>query len=623
MPTGQIEAAFPMTPLQEGMLYHTLRDPSAGVYRVHCTTTLIGDLVEDRFRQAWRLASRRHAAFRTFFSWEGRERPLQVVRTDVDLDVEFLDWRDASPDEQQARWRALLAEDRRRSPELTRAPLMRLVVARTSDRSSRFLWAVHHAVADGWSAILVLDEVVHDYAALDAVSVPSRPDAPAFDRFVGWTERQDVAAAEAFWRATFSTAGEPSAAVAERRVSTAARASAERAEATLVLDLEQTRRLTAAAARMRVTLNTMLMAAWAVLLARRSGSSDVTFGVTVSERPAEIDGVDRAVGLYLSTVPVRQLITGEERIASWVRALQGALRDGRAHAAPGLTAIHRWSGRPPGVPLFDSLVVFENLPAHLMRPFVERDRLEAANMGPLVVTDAAMRVPNDVPLVLMALPGDCLTLKLIRDPAVVSDDGAARLLREMPELLSELANADAQCRTAELLGPSRQERLTLLQEWAASPIAVPAAEDVLALFEARARDNRDALALRTEQGTMSYASLARLASRLAHRLRSSGVQPEWLVGIVAERSPELIAGMLAVLETGAAYVPLDPEAPALRLADITATLDAVLAPATLATRIAARAVIPLDDAAAESSDGPGPHVTHPPHRAAYVMFTSG
>ena len=620
MPIGSIEAAFPLTPLQEGMLYHTVREPGEGVYHVQCTATLEGDLVEDRFRQAWQLATRRHAALRTFFSWESRQRPLQAVRSEVELDFQFLDWREAPVGEQQERWKALLVDDRRRGFDLARAPLMRFAIARTGDRRSYFLWAMHHAVADGWSAILVLDEVMGDYARMSAGTEPSRPNAPTFDRFVGWLERQDIASAESFWRATFAEMSAPAESLGGRRKLSAARARSERAASKLVLTPEATSRLHSAAARRRVTVNTLLMGAWAILLARQSGTDDVTFGVTVAERPPEIDGVDRAVGLYLTTVPVRCRIAGEERISALLRRLQTTLSDGRAHAAPGLASIHRWSGLPSGVPLFDSLVVFENFPASLMRPFVQSSQSAATDNAPLTIIDASIDVPNDVPLVLLALPGECLTLTLIRDPSVLSDCAALRLIDALPALLDELAG-EKDSPTEEVLAVGEAERATILDAWATSPLNPPAPGDVLALFEARARESQGSIALRTGGATLSYGALDALANRLANRLLSSGVQHGDLVGVFDERSAAIVAAMLAVLKIGAAYVPLDPELPAARLEQMTTSLDAVLAVPSLAGRVRSRRVVMLDDAAAESPDRP--NVAVDPRSAAYVIYTSG
>src|SRR5215211_2101576 len=191
MSAGAIEKAFPLTPLQEGMLYHTIRDPCAGVFHIQCTAVLDGALAYPRFVQAWELAVARHAALRTFVTWENRERPLQVVRAHASPEIEANDWRSKDAAEQHVRWHELLGRDRVRGFKLSEAPLMRLVLVRIADERHRLLWSMHHAISDGWSALLVLEEVMRDHARLvrgDAVA-PSR--APAFDRFVGWLEGQD------------------------------------------------------------------------------------------------------------------------------------------------------------------------------------------------------------------------------------------------------------------------------------------------------------------------------------------------------------------------------------------------------------------------------------------------
>jgi amino acid adenylation domain-containing protein len=621
MPSSSIQAAFPLTPLQEGMLYHTLRDLAAGVYHVQCTATLEGDLAEEHFRRAWDLAASRHAALRTFFSWTGRERPLQVIRKSVDLDFTFLDWRKIPDAEQQDRWRALLVEDRRRGFEVSTAPLMRFVVAHVAPRRHLFLWAIHHALADGWSALLVLDEVLEDYAALAGGRVPARANAPTFDQFVGWLQEQNVTDAESFWRATLAGFAEPTALPGVRRGLVASAEIGERVEATIAIPESETARLQAAAARMRITLNTLLMGAWAMLLARNAGSGDVIFGATVSERPVEIDGVELAAGLYLSTVPVRARITGDERVGAWLRDLQLALSDARAHGAPGLAAIHRWSDVPASAPLFESLVVFENFPSEMIRPFVESAIAPAPASSALTMSSAAMSVPNDVPLVLLALPGARLTLTLVHDPALVLRSAADRLLAALPAVLSELAH-DGDHTTTDLstLGP--QERSTVLQRWAVSATPAPAPRDVIAMFEECAADSGAAVALRTARVTVTYRELANHANRLANRLGTLGIAPGKLVGVLAERSPELIAAMLGVLETGAAYVPLDPEAPDGRLARLTAGIDAVLTAPSLAGRVpAGPTVVLLDEALAEPTGRPD--ITIDPHAPAYVMYTSG
>lgn len=613
-----IETAFPLTPLQEGMLYHTIRDPAAGVFHVQCSATLEGVFVPEHFAHAWELALARHAALRTFFSWEGRERPLQVVRLRASLEVELSDWSGAGEGEQKERWEELLRQDRKRGFVLATAPLMRVAVVRVAPRRHRLLWSVHHALLDGWSALLILDEVMRDHATLAAGGEPTQNAAPSFDHMVGWLEGQDPAAAEVFWRRTLSGFTAPVPLPGCRR---AGRGTGERMRATHMHTGSETRRVQEIAAARRVTVNTLLMGAWAILLSRHAGTDDVLFGVTVSERPAEIAAVERAAGLYLSTVPLRAPVRRGTTVVEWLRALQLALADARTHAAPGLAEIHRWSDVAPGTPLFESLVVFENFPAKAMHAFVPGGEVGDRRTDGLSLTEAKISVPNDVPLVLLALPGDRLVLDVVYDPAAIPAEIAARMPAQLAMLLEEFGG-DPQRSPEELTPLGADERAQLLDDWSGAAVVPPPAPDVLERFERHAAARPLAVALQTPDGTVTYGALDLLANRLGQRLARAGVGEGSLVGILAERSVEAIAAMFASLKTGAAYVALDPDSPDRRLRRIIDSLDIVLVTPALASRPPAgvRSVSLTDDPSLP--DTPPPRAGSP-SSAAYVVFTSG
>ena len=620
MTERSIEAAFPLTPLQEGMLYHTIREPASGLFHVQCTGVLEGKLEAEHFVRAWELAVARHPALRTFLTWAGRERPLQVVRAHAELDVELLDWSDLDDESATARWSELARRDRERGFDLAVAPLMRVTVVRVAPDRHRLLWSMHHTIVDGWSALVVLDEVIRDHATLAAGGAPSVTCAPSFDRFVGWLEGQDRERDEAFWRKTLGGIAGPTTLPGGRPVR---RSSARRVTTTHMLSEAETRRLTAAAARLRVTVNTLLMGAWAVMLARHAGADDVTFGATLSERPAELPDVERAVGLYLSTVPVRAPSQRGAAVGDWLRRLQLALSDARAHAAPGLAAMHRWSALPAATSLFDSLVVSENFPERAMQPFIAGDSSHRAASETLTLASAAMDVPNDIPLVLLALPGPRLVLNVVYDPDVVSDAIAAWLPSQLATALAELAvDASRSLDEVALLGAAERAQL---DAWSGSRVVVPAAIDVVDRVRRHSAATPDAIALGTVREDITYDALQRHANRLAHRLLAAGLgdgAAGALVGILTDDPAEAIAAMLGVLEAGAAYVSLDTRAPNARLRRMVSPLQAVIAAPSLAPRIAdAARTLPLDDAVGLPDVSPRGAVT--PASAAYVIFTSG
>ena len=618
MTPATIEAAFPLTPLQEGMLYHTIRAPAAGVFHVQCSAVLDGVLDPASFTRAWELATSRHAAFRTFLAWEGRERPLQVVRSDVTLGMPVEDWQALPAAEQDERWQVLLTRDRARGFDLATAPLMRLVLVQVAPTRHRLLWSMHHALMDGWSALVVLDEVLRDYAILQRGSEPPLAVAPRFDRFVGWLEAQDRSRDEVFWRRTLS---DFYAATPLPGGQSVGREVGSRKHARLALTAGATRELHSAAARHRVTVNTLLMGAWAVLLARHAGEDEVTLGVTVSERPAEIAEVARAAGLYLSTVPLRVPPQNDATIGDWLRALQRGLGEARAHAAPGLAAIQRLAGASSGTPLFRSLVVFENFPEDAMRPFTSGTASADPSAQGVVLSSATMSVPNDVPLVLLALPGERLSLDIVYDPAAVPAPVADRLPAQMAMLLADLGGDPART-VAELTLLDEAERALLVDTLSGASCVVPVARDVLDRFESQAKAHPESIAVQTETDAVSYASLDRHANRLAHRLAAEGIGPEALVGVLADRSAGAIAAMLAALKVGAAYVPFDPATPPARLQRMVGRLAAAFVAPQHAERLPGSVhAITLDDAATYPETAPAR--AGDMACAAYVIFTSG
>ena len=186
-----IVRAFPLTPLQEGMLYHAIRYPTSGLYHGQLVATLEGPMDPDHFRAAWARAAERHEVFRTFFTWEKRDRPLQVVRSEIELPIRFFDWRALDENEAARRWTTVVEDDRRTPLELTRAPMMRLTVAHLASDRHEFLWGIHHSILDGWSGELVLGEVLDDVAAIRRGEVVAPRPAPSYADFVGWLEARD------------------------------------------------------------------------------------------------------------------------------------------------------------------------------------------------------------------------------------------------------------------------------------------------------------------------------------------------------------------------------------------------------------------------------------------------
>ena len=165
MSARNIEDIYPLSPMQQGMLFHSIYAPESGMYVEQMSCTLRGSLSVDAFERAWRRVISRHTPLRTAFVWQDLDEPLQVVQRQVSLPLEQHDWRALTSAQQAARLEAFQHEDRQRGLDLSEAPLMRLTLIRLADDRYQFVWTHHHLLIDGWSVPLLFQEVFQLYEA--------------------------------------------------------------------------------------------------------------------------------------------------------------------------------------------------------------------------------------------------------------------------------------------------------------------------------------------------------------------------------------------------------------------------------------------------------------------------
>jgi amino acid adenylation domain-containing protein/non-ribosomal peptide synthase protein (TIGR01720 family) len=553
---GAVADVYPLSPLQQGMLFHSAMGHERQPYMVQLNYQLNGDVDVPALKKAWARVVDRHPVLRTGFAWEGLDVPLQVVAARVELPWHEEDWRGVDAAEREARLERYLDEERERGFDLTRPPLMRFGLFRTSDRSWEFVRTSHHLLSDGWSTPIVLREVIALHEGLSRGTEPSLPPARPFGDYVAWLDAQDMGAAEAFWRGALQgfTAPTPLGPAVE-----AVEGEAGHGDEHLRLDAETTRALRSLGRARQLTLNTLVQGAWALLLSRYSGEADVVFGATVSGRPAALEGVEQMVGMFINTLPVRARVRGEEPVSAWLRVLQEEQADARQYDFTPLLQAQAWSEVPRGRPLFESLVVFENYPIDAALQGKEGDT-------PVHDLRAARSLERtSFPLALLALPGGELHLQLGYDTGRFTPEAARRMLAHMGVLLAAIA-ADPDLPVSELPLLTAAERALILDEWNATRAEFPSGGLVHEAIAARAARAPDAPAISFEGRTLTYGELDRRTNQLARHLRAMGVGPETRVGLCMERSPEMVMAIVAVLKAGGAYVPLDPAYPAERIA---------------------------------------------------------
>ncbi|MGL6337661.1 MAG: condensation domain-containing protein, partial [Waterburya sp.] len=352
-----IEDIYELTPIQKGILFHSLYDSETGLYLFQATFTLKTLLNIAAFKEAWQQVVQRHTIFRTGFYWEDVEQPLQVVYQQVTVPFEYHDWREI--DRQQEQLNSFLKSDRAHKFDLAQPCPMRLTLFRLADDIYELVWTRHFIVADGWSAPLLLDEVVQIYQAIcDQRELSLSPSTP-FRSYIDWLQRQNTSQAEQFWRKMLQGIKTPT---PLNNLYGCDQRSPEYEDRQIALSPAMSSALDAFVKQNHLTLNSLIQGVWAILLSYYSSQQDVIYGCTVSGRPPGLKGVESIAGMLLNTLPVRVNVDPEQAILPWLKQLQKLLVEIRQYEYSPLVEVKTWSEIPPGLPLFESIVVFENLP---------------------------------------------------------------------------------------------------------------------------------------------------------------------------------------------------------------------------------------------------------------------
>jgi amino acid adenylation domain-containing protein/non-ribosomal peptide synthase protein (TIGR01720 family) len=549
LPVADIEDIYPLSPMQQGMLFHSLHQPGSGLY-VNQLAVDVRNLDATRLTRAWQQVIARHDMLRTGFIWkDGMARPLQIVYRQVpDPDglVEILDWR--GRDAHEVGGLEAAAARRARDIDLGRPPLQHLLLARLDAERWRLVWTHHHVLMDGWAVSRLMGEVLRLYAGEPPTASGAR-----YRDYIAWLDKRDPAADEAFWRRTLRDFEAPALPVQTEGASRDAPLRATRRSRS---DSDATRALRAFAREQGITMNTLVQGAWTMVLKHRTGAGTVTFGATISGRPTELPGADRTLGLFINTLPVIQSPAGGQTVGDWLRGLQAYNAELREHAHTPLYEIQRWAGQG-GRPLFDSIVVFENYPIDQALREGQGGELEFGEIDNVETTD--------LPLALVVKVADTLDIDYQYDTARFDAADVEGLDGRMRRVLQRLVQ-DAGMPLAGVDAPDAADAQAWLRQWNPAPRQVEVTGGLHEQVERQAARRPRAPAVCCAGVTLDYGELNARANQLARRLRELGVSADTPVGVAMDRSVDLIVALLAVLKAGGAYVPLDPAYPAQRLA---------------------------------------------------------
>ncbi|MDH1010961.1 amino acid adenylation domain-containing protein [Pseudomonas nicosulfuronedens] len=601
-PAG-IEDLYPLSPMQQGMLFHGVDGSEGGVY-VNQLRVEVQGLDVERFRAAWQAALDAHDNLRAGVHWQGLDKPVQAVHKHVELPLEVLDWR--GREDLAAALDELAAAERSRSFDLERPPLLRLVLVRSDEASHQLVYTHHHILLDGWSNAQLFAEALRRYNG-ETIAEQGR-----YRDYIHWLQAQDQQQAQDFWIARLHGFAQPT--VLADSLARPAEGSGHGLEYSRY-DAAATERLKAFARSQRVTLNTLVQAAWILLLQRYTGQQRVAFGATVAGRPAQLAGADSLLGLFINTLPIVQAPAEQADLGDWLRELQAYNLDVREFEHTPLYDIQRWAGQA-GQALFDSIIVFENYPVdEVLR------NAQGPRFGELKSKDE-----TSIPMDLAVRVGDRLEIEYQYLRAHFSAPAVARLRGNMEQVLDSLLHGAGK-RVGELQCLSANDRAALAA-CRGPHQTLPPAEPVHLAIARQAALRGDEVALICGDEEIDYAALERDSNRLAHRLMALGVGPEVRVGVALPRSVRIPLALLAVLKAGGAYVPLDAEYPRERLEFQMS--DAGIALLITDSRLRERLPLPagvqcleLDGLDLSGEDSDLPVVGLEPENLAYLIYTSG
>ncbi|SEC97784.1 non-ribosomal peptide synthetase [Pseudomonas marginalis] len=624
VPASAIEDVYPLTPMQEGLLLHTLLEPGTGLYYMQDRYRINSALDPERFAQAWQAVIARHEALRASFCWNVGEDMLQVIHKPGSTPIEYLDWGADQESEQEPRLQALLKAEREAGFDLLNQAPFHLRLIRVGEARYWFMMSNHHILIDAWCRSLLMNDFFDIYMALGEGREAQLATPPRYRDYIAWLQRQNLAEARQWWQQNLQGFERTTPIPSDRPF---LREHAGHSGGMVVgdcytrLDVRDGAQLRELAQAHQLTVNTFAQAAWALVLRRLSGERDVLFGVTVAGRPVEMPEMQRTVGLFINSIALRVKLPEDDQrcsVRQWLNALLDSNMQLREYEYLPLVTIQEHSELPKGQPLFDSLFVFENAP-------VEVSVLDRAHS--LNATSDSGRTHTNFPLTAVCYPGDDLGLHLSYDQRYFDETTVQGMLGEFKRLLLALVQGfHGDMADLPLMG--EQERAFLLDGCNQSEHAYPLERSYIELFEAQVSAHPQRIAARCLDRQWTYDELNRRSNGLGHALIAAGVGLDQPVALLAERNLDLLGMIIGSFKAGAGYLPLDPGLPRPRLSRI---IDLSRTPLLVCTEACREQAIELLDGVDcqllvwedVPARGENPGIYSGPDNLAYVIYTSG
>jgi len=612
---------YPLSPMQQGMLFEAQYKPGSGVNIEQIVIDLQEDIVVSDLKDAWEQVVSRHAVLRTGFEWEGLDEPLQVIHEETNLPYSYEDWRNLEERDQESKLDDYLLDDRLSGFELTKPPLLRVSLFRYGEKQYKLIWTFHHILMDGRSFPIILKEVFSIYEAIISGQDVNLEEPVPFRDYINWLGTLDSSLAKDYWQELLNGFTAPTQIGFEDQLIRKPDSRSRQVACSITLSNEKTADLIKFAEHNQVTLNTLLQGVWAILLSRYSGDDEVVFGVVKSNRYSVPDEVHAhaVVGLLINTLPQRVSVSPNNTLRSFLKEIRAQWISLRKFEHAPLMDIQAWSDISAGNPLFESIIGFEDQPLNaVLQDFG----------GNWVNRDVTLHEKVNFPLMFSGSVDSKFHLKISFERNRFLDQEIHRMLGHIEGLLDCIIKSpDKKISSLQFLTANEQQQI--LVEWNKTRFVYPQDKCIHELFEEQVRVSPDKKAVVYRNQYFTYQELNSRSNQVAHYLIQEGVGTEVKVGLSMEQSLELLVGLIGILKAGGIYTPIDPTTPRERLRYLfdDANIDILLTTDRIKENFLEQDVeiinidSDIDFLTKKNTHNPGQVVN--PENLVYILYTSG
>ena len=607
-----------LSPLQEGMLFHSLYKQGLNNYVEQFVLKFPEGLDIEAFTASWKVLLEHHTIFRTNIIYNELKVPVQCVYDTVELPFQMIDYSKFTAEEAETKVREFVASDYSKGFDLEDLPLMRISLIKTDAKQHTMVWTFHHIILDGWSVPLVMKELLHGYQRIIENKPIQAQSEDQYGQYIDFINTLNPYESEEFWSKYLHGFETPSLLPFTRKFAERNQGSNRVNVLELDLDIQFTEKLKRYVRKQNLTINTIVQAAWALLLSRYSGRQDVLYGVTVAGRPPELDEAASRIGLYINTIPLRTNLAESQTIVDWLLALQNSHSTARAYQYVELHKIQNTTGIKGD--LFDSLVVFENYPLG--------DLLDQ-NTWSLKAEKVQLREQTNYLLTLAFSSRDHLSVKFNYNSELIDETYVKMISQHLENVLRAIVASESGATLSDIDLFSKEEQQRFLQGNNEGPVNLENPQTLVELLEQQIRTHPQNPAVSFGEEIITYQELDRRTIQLAHYLRKKGVGRNSFVGIRLDRSINTIVAIIGVLRAGGTYIPIDHKLPEERIAYL--LRDTKMPWILTNQKIAAGIQAPTVELIFMDKDGPS-IATEPtaalkvrilPNDLAYIIYTSG